>query len=73
MDVMKTIGVVFLWLVGGYIAGVPIGWFLVQLLSSNRHDKDLEAAMTSAFFFAPIIAVIAAITGGILYSSRHTA
>ncbi len=73
MEVLKTIGVMFLWLIGGYVGGVPVGWFLIQMFSSNRHDKDLEAAMTSGFFIAPIIALIAAITGGILYHSRTTA
>jgi hypothetical protein len=32
---------------------------LVDLLSSNTHDKSVEAAMSSAFFYGPIAAAAA--------------
>lgn len=72
MEALKTIGVALLSGLGGYIGGVPLGWFMVEHLSDNRHDKQLEAAMTSAFFIAPIVALLAAILGAILYGSRQT-
>jgi flagellar biogenesis protein FliO len=31
----------------------------INLLSSNRHDKSMEAAMTSAFVIGPVIAILA--------------
>jgi hypothetical protein len=44
---------------GGYLVGLVGGAFLVNRYSSNVHDRSLEAAMTGAFVFGPIIAIIA--------------
>ena len=35
------------------------GYFLVEGLSSNTHDRSLEAAMTGAFVVGPLFAVVA--------------
>jgi hypothetical protein len=32
---------------------------LVNLMSSNSHDRSVEAAMTGAFFIGPLVAVLA--------------
>lgn len=48
-----------LWAVAGYIAGAFGGGLLVLLLSSNTHDRAIEAAMTGAFVFGPLVAVAA--------------
>lgn len=45
----------------GYVVCAVAGYFLVMALSSNRQDKPLEAAMTAAFFFGPLGAIVAAI------------
>ncbi len=55
----KTLLVSFLAGVAGYIAGVLIGIVLVNLLSSNRHDRAQEAVMTGFFFVGPAAAVLA--------------
>ena len=47
----------------GYVAGAMGGGFLVSVLSSNTHDGSVEAAMTGAFFFGPLVAVVAAVAG----------
>lgn len=52
--------IVFLSAVLGYAAGAFGGGFLVSVLSSNSHDKSMEAAMTGAFVVGPIFAIIAA-------------
>jgi uncharacterized membrane protein YeaQ/YmgE (transglycosylase-associated protein family) len=44
--------------VAGYLVGAFGGGFLVTLLSSNVHDRDVEAAMTGAFVLGPIGAVV---------------
>ena len=67
METLKTVGVALLSGLGGYIGGVPLGMFAVDFLSDNRHDRQTEAAMTSAFVIAPIIALFAAIGGVALY------
>lgn len=37
----------------GYACGAGLGALLVQLFSSNAHDKALEIAMTAAFVTGP--------------------
>lgn len=48
-------------LVGGYLLGLFGGMLLINLFSSNSHDRGMEAAMTSAFVVGPITAILAAI------------
>lgn len=51
----------FLKAILGLVLGAVIGAFavggLVQLLSSNTHDKSLEVAMTGAFVGGPLGAI----------------
>ena len=56
---MKTFGLSLLAAVVGYVIGLFGGMGLVNLFSSNTHDKSMAAAMTGAFFFGPIVAVLA--------------
>lgn len=55
----KAIGLSFLAGAIGYVAGVLIGIALVNLLSSNQHDRAQEAVMTGFFLVGPIVAVLA--------------
>lgn len=59
----KLVQVLLFALVGYGIAAVA-GYFLVMSLSSNRHDRAVEAAMTAVFFIGPIGALVA---GAIAY------
>lgn len=56
---MKRIGIALLCGIGGYIIVAAASYFLVLQLSQNRHDRDVEAAMTSVFFYGPVGAVVA--------------
>ena len=56
----------------GYMGGAILGYFLVTNLSSNTHDRAVEAAMTGAFVVGPLAAVIACILG-IISSGRRRA
>jgi hypothetical protein len=47
----------------GYAAGAIAGALLVMALSSNTHDKSVEAAMTGAFASGPLCAIIGFIVG----------
>jgi hypothetical protein len=58
--------------IAGYIAGGLVGYLLVNLLSTNQHDRELEAAMTGAFFTGPLIAIIAAIIAFMLAGRKGT-
>jgi len=60
---MKRFGIGLLWAVAGYLVVAVASYFLVLQLSSNTHDRSVEAAMTSVFFFGPIGAVIAFVIG----------
>lgn len=56
---MKTLAVALSVLVSGYVAGGLFGFAAIQAVSSNAHDRDVEAAMTGAFVSGPIVAVFA--------------
>ncbi len=63
---MKRFGIGILGLVAGYLLFAFAGYFLVEALSSNVHDRSLEAAMTSAFVVGPLGAVLGFIAGFIM-------
>jgi len=42
----------------GYVVAAFAGYALIDALASNRHDRSVEAAMTSAFVIGPMGAVI---------------
>ena len=62
---MRRFGIGLLWAIPGYLAGAFGGGYLITLLSSNGHDRSVEAAMTGAFVLGPIGAVIAFIVGAV--------
>ena len=53
----------------GFLLGYPIfaflGYWAILLLSSNQHDRSVEASMTAAFFIGPAGAIIGLVTGAI--------
>ena len=60
---MKRFGIGVLCALGGYLIAGFAGYFLIDLLSSNTHDRSVEAAMTSAFVLGPLGAVVAFVVG----------
>jgi hypothetical protein len=62
---MRRVGFGVLWGFVGYLCGAFGGGWLVTQMSSNTHDRDLEAAMTGAFFIGPLVGVIAFIIGAV--------
>ncbi len=52
----------------GAIACALAGYALIELLSSNTHDRDMEAAMTGIFVCGPLGALVGFATG--LYVGR---
>lgn len=60
---MKRLGIGLLFAVGGYAIAAFAGYFLIGWLSSNRHDRTVEAAMTSVFVAGPVGAVVAFLLG----------
>jgi hypothetical protein len=47
-----------LWGFAGYLVGAIGGGWLVSLLSSNVHDRSVEAAMTGIFVVGPLVAAV---------------
>lgn len=60
---MQRFGLALVYAVGGYLLAAGIGYVLIRQFSANVHDRDLEAAMTSAFVAGPIGAVVAFMIG----------
>jgi hypothetical protein len=69
---MRRFGFGLLFGILGYIVAAIVGYFLVRQLSSNVHDRSLEAAMTSAFVFGPIGGVVAFVIGLVRGGRRST-
>jgi hypothetical protein len=70
---MKRFGIGVLCGIAGYLLVAVASYFLVLQFSANVHDRELEAAMTSAFFFGPVGGVIAFIAGVLLSGRRAPA
>ena len=66
---MKRFAIGLLCAIVGYVAIAVAGYFLVSLFSPNMHDRSVEAAMTAAFVFGPIGAILAFI-GGFVVAGR---
>jgi hypothetical protein len=49
--------------VGSCIVVAGIGYFLIQHFSASVHDRDLEAAITSALVAGSVVAVVAFVIG----------
>ena len=60
---MKRLGLGILFAIGGYALGAFAGYWLIQGFSPNTHDRSLEAAMTSAFVFGPLAAIVGFVIG----------
>jgi hypothetical protein len=58
---MRRFWLVVLATFAGYALGGLAGWGLILALSPNTHDRSVEAAMSAAFVFGPIAAVVAAV------------
>jgi len=66
---MATFGKLLASAFGGYAGGFLIGMAVITAFSSNRHDKSTEAAMTGAFVFGPLGAVLAMVAAWIWWLS----
>ncbi len=60
---MRRFGIGLLYAAAGYVAAALAGYFLISRLSSNTHDRSVEAAMTSVFAVGPPGAVAAFLLG----------
>lgn len=63
---MKRFGIAFISAVIGYFVAACASYALIGALSSNVHDRSVEAAMTSAFIFGPCGALLAFVFGFVL-------
>jgi cytochrome bd-type quinol oxidase subunit 2 len=55
---MKRFAIALLCGIAGYVIVVVASYVLIDHFSSNVHDRAMEAAMTSAFVFGPLGAVV---------------
>jgi len=68
---VRRFGFGLLGLLLGYPVAAFVGYFLIELLSSNQHDRSVEAAMTSAFVLGPAGALIG-LVAGIIFGGRKS-
>lgn len=66
---LKSLGVGVL----AYLIGAAAGCGAITLLSDNRHDKSVEAAMTGAFATGPLFALIGFASALVILSKRSRA
>ncbi len=45
----------------GFVVTTVASYFLISWLSTNTHDRALEAAMSSVFVFGPLGTVVAGV------------
>ena len=62
---LRRFGRGLLWGTGGYLIGALATYALIVLLSSNTHDRGVEAPMTAAFLGGPVVALVAFIIGAV--------
>jgi len=60
---VRRFGIGLLRAAAGYFIGAVAGYFLILRFSSNVHDRSVEAAMTSAFFAGPAVALVGFVAG----------
>lgn len=51
------------WAIVGYLVGAVMTYGLIMWLSSNVHDRQMEAGMTGAFVVGPLCALVGLIAG----------
>jgi ABC-type antimicrobial peptide transport system permease subunit len=59
---MRRLFFAFVGLVVGYLLFAILGYFLIEALSTTS-DRDVEAAMTSAFAIGPFGALVGLVVG----------
>jgi hypothetical protein len=67
---LKTLGIALLFSVLGYVLGVFAGIGLVNVYSSAKPDKAMEAVMTGFFYVGPLGAVLGFL-GALIYRARR--
>jgi hypothetical protein len=67
---MRRLVIGLLCAVAGYLLGAFVGYWAITWLSTNAHDRSVEAAMTGAFVCGPLGAVVAFFAGFVLGRRR---
>lgn len=62
--------IVLLLTVLGFAVAAVVSYFLVTWLSSNPHDRALEAAMSAVFVYGPLGAAVSGITAFIVLRKK---
>ena len=60
---MKRFVIAVLGAIAGFIAFAVCGYAAIELLSSNTHDRAMEAVMTAFFVAGPLGGIVGGIVG----------
>ena len=67
---LRCLGFGVLFAVAAFLIAAFASYFLILEFSPNVHDRSLEAAMSSAFFYGPIGALLG-LVGGVSWAARR--
>lgn len=67
---MRTVLLAVLWMIPFYFVGLFGCLWLLPYISSNPHDSSLEAAITGAFVFGPLVSLAGFTAGFFFHRSR---
>jgi hypothetical protein len=60
---LLRLGRATLWAALGYVSAAVLTYVLVMWLSSNTHDRQMEAGMTAAFVVGPAAGLLGFLMG----------
>ena len=69
---MRRFAISLLCGVGGYVLSAIAAYVLIDNLSSNMHDRSMEAAMTSIFVIGPVGAIVTIIVAFVRLDRRSS-
>ena len=68
---LRRTGFALLFAIVAFVVAATAGYFLIEGVSSNTHDRPVEAGMTGVFVFGPAGALLGAIAGFVFGGRRR--
>lgn len=72
MKFLRRVLLALSWAIPSYFLGLFSCLWLLPYFSQNQHDSSIEAAMTGAFVFGPLLFVLGFLIGFSFHGPRHS-